>query len=71
MWSHRGKTSAIKTYNKDINKLEKEYGADLEDFMKRKEKYCSTKIKTLLFDKFLTKIEHKRSGMQTISGFFT
>ena len=71
MWSHRGKTSAIKTYNKDINKLEKEYGADLEDFMKRKEKYCSTKVKTILFDGILNRINNDKVGNNSMKSFFT
>jgi len=49
--------------------LEREY-TDMEVFMKKKEKYCSTKIKTMLFDKFLTKIAHKQNGMQNITQFF-
>jgi len=49
--------------------LEKE-NPDMEQFMKKKEKYCSAKIKTLLFDKFLTKIEHKKKGIQTLTKFF-
>ena len=70
IWEHQKKTAAIKMYKRDVLKLEGE-NPDIETLMKKKEKYCSMKIKTLLFDKFLTKIEHKRTGMQTISGFFT
>ena len=70
IWELQKKTGAIKTYKKEIIKLQDE-NADMEIFMKKKEKYCSNKIKILLFDKHLTKIEHKRSGMQPISNFFT
>ena len=56
-------------YKKEVIKLEKE-NPDMEQFMKKKEKYCSAKIKTLLFDKFLTKIEHKKKGIQTLTKFF-
>jgi len=69
IWEHQRKTAAIKMYKRDLVKLEGE-NPDMETFMKKKEKYCSAKIKTLLFDKILTKIEHKRTGMQTITGFF-
>ena len=37
--------------NKEISKIEKESNNDYEVFMKKKEKYCSEKIKVLLFDK--------------------
>jgi hypothetical protein len=43
---------------------------NIETFMKKKEKYCSTKIKVLLFDKFLTEIQNQRSGLQPITGFW-
>jgi hypothetical protein len=50
--------------------LHKEVEGDLEVFMKKKEKYCSAKIKALLFDKFLTQIAHKKAGLQTITSMF-
>ena len=65
------KTSAMKTVKKDILKLQQDTGDDLELFMKRREKYTSAKIKTLLFEKFLTKISHKQNNMQSITSFFT
>ena len=70
MWTHRGKTGAIKTYMKDIDKLEKDYGHDLEDFMKRKEKYCSTKVKTILFDGILNRINNDKFGNTSLKSFF-
>ena len=70
IWELQKKTGAIKSYKKEIIKLQQE-NEDMELFMKKKEKYCSNKIKILLFDKHLTKIEHKRSGMQPISNFFS
>ena len=69
IWEYQKKTAAIKTYRREMVKLENEF-TDMELFMKKKEKYCSTKIKTLLFDKFLTKISHRENGMQTITKFF-
>ena len=64
------KTSALKTVKKEVIKLEQDAGADLELFMKKREKYTSAKIKTLLFDKFLTKINNKRNNLQAITSFF-
>ncbi len=69
IWEHQHKTAAIKMYRKEVLNIEQN-NPDMELFMKKKEKYCSAKIKTLLFDKFLTKIEHKRTGMRPIDGFF-
>jgi len=69
IWDLQKKTSAIKTYRKDIAKLEEEF-TDLETFMKKKEKHCSKKIEELLFKKFLTKINNDKKGLQPISTFF-
>ena len=70
IWEHQRKLAAIKTYKKDMINLETET-IDMEEFMKKKEKYCSAKIKALLFDKFLDKINNKRTGTQMITGFFS
>jgi len=69
IWEHQNKTSAIKTYRREMAAMESQ-NPDQETFMKKKEKYCSSKVKKLLFDKFLTKIENKRTGMQSITAFF-
>jgi DNA polymerase elongation subunit (family B) len=69
IWRELGKGSAILTFKKDMAKLKAETD-DLEEFMKKKEKYCSLKIKILLFDKFLTKIFNSRNKIQTIDCIF-
>ena len=69
IWELQNKKSAIKTYIKEMEKLEKEY-SDMEEFMKKKEKYCAAKIKVLLFDKTLTKIYNEKHGIQQITNFF-
>jgi DNA polymerase elongation subunit (family B) len=70
IWVHQRKPNAIKTYKKDIEIMEKECTADYEQFMKKKEKYCSAKVKTLLFDKVLNKISNDKNNMQPITNFF-
>ena len=55
----------------DLVKLEKEYNDNLETFMKKREKLTSAKIKVLLFDKILNKIQIDKQGMQSITTFFT
>ena len=70
IWLNKNKHSSIKTFKKDMTSLHKEVGGDIEIFMKKKEKYCSAKIKAILFDKFLTQIAHKKAGLQTITSMF-
>jgi hypothetical protein len=65
----QNKKSAIKTLQKELEKLSEEH-SDLEIFMKQKEKICSKKIKVLLFDKVLNRIYNQQNKIQTINSFF-
>jgi len=69
IWELNNKKGAIKEYHKTMKQMENEY-PDMEIFMKKKEKYCSEKIKVLLFDKFLTKIYNEKNKIQTIETCF-
>ena len=69
IWTIKGKTQAIRSYQKDIESLQKDY-PDMEEFMKKKEKYCSAKVKSLLFDNVLNQIYNEKHGVQTITSFF-
>jgi DNA polymerase elongation subunit (family B) len=69
IWEFRRKTSAIRAYRAEIKQLEEEF-PDVEVFMKKREKLCSAKVKTLLFDDVLTKILNKKNHVQPISAFF-
>jgi DNA polymerase elongation subunit (family B) len=69
IWENMGKLGATKTYQKEIQQLQKEF-PDLETFMKKREKLASQKIKVLLFDKVLTRIHQQKNGIQAITGFF-
>jgi len=70
IWKLQNKTTAIKTFHKDMGVLQAECHNDLEIFMKKKEKYTTAKIKTLLFDKFLLKIHQEQNGIRTITECF-
>jgi DNA polymerase elongation subunit (family B) len=70
IWTLQNKTSAIKTFKKDIGQMKLDTDGDLEAFMKKREKYTSSKIKVLLFDKFLTKIYNEQNGVRTIADCF-
>jgi DNA polymerase elongation subunit (family B) len=69
IWEKQNNKREITTYNKDMEQLLREY-PDVEAFMKKKEKYCSAKIKTILFDGVLDKIYNKKHGIQTLNMFF-
>ena len=61
----KGKEGPLRKYKKDIDLLKKE-NPDFEQFMKKKEKYCSTFIKKDIFDDFLTKIDNVKNGNQEL-----
>ena len=69
MWKNQNKMSAIKKYKTDIANLQKEY-PDFETFIKKKEKYCTDKVKELLFDKHLIQINNDKNGLRPITSFF-
>ena len=69
MWKNQNKMSAIKKYKSDLSDLQKEF-PDFETFIKKKEKYCSDKVKTMLFDKHLLQINNDKNGLRPITSFF-
>ena len=69
MWKNQNKMSAIKKYKSDLSDLQKEF-PDFETFIKKKEKYCSDKVKTMLFDKHLMQINNDKNGLRPITSFF-
>ncbi len=70
MWKNKNKMSAIQKYKRDLADLQRE-NPDFETFIKKKEKYCSEIVKTLVFAKHLTKIANDRNGLTAISCFFS
>jgi DNA polymerase elongation subunit (family B) len=71
IWEYQKKPGAIKTYRKDLAQIEKEFGENYELFTKKKEKYCSLKVKVLLFDTILNKIANERNRVHMITDFYT
>lgn len=69
IWEMEGDKRSIKTFQKDMKILAGEEEGDLETFMKRKEKYTSAKIKSLLFDKFLQVVHNEQHGIRTLNDF--
>ena len=70
IYEYQQKGNEIQRYQKEIKQIERECMGDLEILAKKKEKYCSSKIKSILFDPFLKEIFNKQNGIQTINLFF-
>jgi len=71
IWIHQRKEPARKKYLHDMSALEKEHDGDLETYNKKKEKYCSDKIKQLLFDKRLREIDRVNNKQHSLNSYFT
>jgi hypothetical protein len=69
IWKYQDKMSAVKKHRAELAALALEY-PDIEIFAKKKEKYCSDKAKTMLFDKYLTQINNDKAGLRPITSFF-
>lgn len=70
IWEYQNMGGALKMFQKDIDAMNVKY-PDLEAFMKQKEKYCSAKIKALLFDKYLHRIYNEKNGIRTLTDMWT
>lgn len=70
IWKNMGKLTATQKHKQELSALEREY-SDFEAFIKKKEKLCSEKVKTLLFDKYLLQIKNMNARNQPITNFFT
>ena len=68
--NYKNRNGMFKTIKKDIEGIEKECGDSIEVFMKKREKYCSTQVKSLIFETYLTDIQNKKQGFQSIMGCF-
>jgi DNA polymerase elongation subunit (family B) len=70
IWEKQKKSAAIKNYKKEVEKIEKDCEGDFELFMKKREKVSSLKVKVLLFDDILRKINNEKSNIKSISNYF-
>ena len=53
-----------------LDKLFESCEGDLEVYMKKREKLCSSQVKQLLFDPFLTEIYNAQNGIKTLLQFY-
>uniref|UniRef100_A0A6C0HV03 DNA-directed DNA polymerase n=1 Tax=viral metagenome TaxID=1070528 RepID=A0A6C0HV03_9ZZZZ len=61
----------IRLIKRELSVIEKEYGDSIEIHMKKREKYCSAKVKTLLFQQYLTEIQNQKMGIKSILNYFS
>jgi DNA polymerase elongation subunit (family B) len=61
---------SINKYNNTIEQLKKQFGDDIENFNKQKDKYCAKEIEKLIFEPILIKVKNKINGQSDILKFF-
>jgi hypothetical protein len=67
---HKGRSVEIPAMRRDLEEIRK--GAvDLEDFMAKREKYCSERVENLLFGEVLITIENRKNGLRPITEYFS
>lgn len=64
------KGHTLRTWNRQLKELKCKCGGDDEKFTKRVETLRNKEVKELLFQKYLTKIQNKRNGNQSIADYF-
>ena len=68
--NHVKKGKIIGDFLKRIKQIQKET-PDLEEYMKRREKECSARVKQELFDPFLMKIQASQNGIRQLDTFWS
>jgi len=69
IWEHQKKQLAIRNHKKEVVELRKNF-PDQETFAKKHDDFCSKKVKPLLFDKWLVKLQNQKDNAREITGFF-
>ena len=64
------KQSDIVKMESHLDQLFIDSNHDLEIYMKKREKHCSSEVKQLLFDPFLNDIYNSQNGIQTLFQFY-
>jgi DNA polymerase elongation subunit (family B) len=67
--NHSKRRAVLNEYHKEIERLQSNT-PDLEEYMKCREKICSTRVKQELFDPFLIKIHENQNGIRRLSDWF-
>ncbi len=66
----QGRFKEIPKFRQEIAALQERF-PDLEEYVEKKDKFCSARVKMLLFDPWLTKIHNQKHGIQQITSFFS
>jgi DNA polymerase elongation subunit (family B) len=67
---YKGRSCEIPGVKRELEEIRKN-SVDLEDYMEKREKYCSKKVEYLLFNDIIIKINNNKNGLKPITDFYT
>jgi DNA polymerase elongation subunit (family B) len=67
---YKGRSCEIPGVKRELEEIRKN-SVDLEDYMEKREKYCSKKVEYLLFNEVIIKINNNKNGLKPITDFYT
>jgi DNA polymerase elongation subunit (family B) len=67
---YKGRSSEIPGVRRELEDIRKN-SVDLEDYMDKREKYCSKKVEHLLFNDVFITINNRKNGLKPITEFYT
>jgi DNA polymerase elongation subunit (family B) len=71
IWITQGKKPKLNNFKKTVEALRKEYIGDDEKFEEKFETLRCKEIKSLLFDEYLRETNNEKSGVQSLTKYFT
>ena len=67
---YKGRSSEIPGVKRELEEIRRN-SVDLEDYMDKREKYCSKKVEHLLFNDVFITINNRKNGLKPITEFYT
>ena len=67
---YKGRGREIPGVRRDLEALRETSGNDLEDYMDKREKYCTKRVEELLFSEYMIRIRNRKNGVSELTNYF-
>ena len=68
---YKGRGREIAGVRRDLEALRETSGNDLEDYMDKREKYCTKRVEELLFSEYMIRINNRKNGVSELTNYFS
>lgn len=68
---YKGRGREIMGVRRDLEALRETSGNDLEDYMDKREKYCTKRVEELLFSEYMIRIKNRKNGVSELTNYFS